>query len=230
MSKVRIMTSKIYILVIVTLVFCAININNFVFATSGLSVTGPSIVVYGQDIIFTVRYDSNVSFISLSDGDIVLNGFSASSKTVSGSGNVRYVKLSNVRGSGSSNSITIAAGTGYINSVTKTSAVTSNTFKIKTQSDIDNESTRPAPPSNNNQNNNIIQKPTTPPVDNTTNNNVSTPNTEESKDNNVEKENQEENNNENNETENQNNEDKKEEESSEVTEEIVPNPNTGKIL
>ena len=90
-------------------------------------ISGPTIVVEGQDIVFTIKYDSNVSYINVSEGDIVLNGFAASSKTVSGAGLTRTVKLTNVRKTNSDyGSITVASGTGYLDSVTKLSSCTSN--------------------------------------------------------------------------------------------------------
>ena len=104
-------------------IFIAISFGSKIIAANGMSISGPSIVIEGQDLIFTVRYDDNVSFIKLSDGDIVLNGFTASGKSVTGSGQIRTIKITNIRRTSSDyGNITINSGTGYLNSVTKTSS------------------------------------------------------------------------------------------------------------
>ena len=153
-------------------IFIAISFGSKIIAANGMSISGPSIVIEGQDLIFTVRYDDNVSFIKLSDGDIVLNGFTASGKSVTGSGQIRTIKITNIRRTSSDyGNITINSGTGYLNSVTKLPATTSATFRIKTQTQIVEETTKPANNTNNVNSNTNNNKPSTTKPSNNTNNN-----------------------------------------------------------
>ena len=207
-----------------------------------MSISGPSIVIEGQDLIFTVRYDDNVSFIKLSDGDIVLNGFTASGKSVTGSGQIRTIKITNIRRTSSDyGNITINSGTGYLNSVTKLPATTSATFRIKTQTQIIEETTKPANNTNNvNSNTNNNKPSTTKPSNNTTNNqnnsNNTTNNSENSNNNTTQENNNKSDVKDNNDTDNKNdntnasnNENtEKPEEPAINYDEVIPNPNTGK--
>lgn len=143
-------------------------------AAGNITVTGPALVLEGQSAVFNVTYSSDVIYINLSTGDIVLNGFQAT-VSVSGSGNSRKIVLNNVRGIGSGRSITIASGTGYVGE-NKIAGTTSSTFRIKSAT-VTNPVTKPQqtqPSTNNNNNsnnNNNVQKPT---VNNNTNNNTNT--------------------------------------------------------
>ncbi len=225
----------LYILVVLS-TFIISNFSNTIIAANGVSISGPTIVIEGQNLVFTIKYDNNVSFIKISDGDIILNGFAASSKSVSGSGQIRTVKLTNVRKTSSEyGSITINSGTGYLNSVTKLPSCTSNTFKIKTQEQIKQESTRP-PENNNNTNNN------NPTTNNNNNNNTNTnTNTNVTPNTNNPQTNQENNNNNNNNNnsnnQNTNNEQQIPENNNQNNDkpeinydEVIPNPNTGKEI
>ena len=231
------------IFVIFTLtIFIAISFGSKIIAANGMSISGPSIVIEGQDLIFTVRYDDNVSFIKLSDGDIVLNGFTASGKSVTGSGQIRTIKITNIRKTSSDyGNITINSGTGYLNSVTKLPATTSATFRIKTQTQIVEETTKPANNTNNGNPNTNNNKPsTTKPSNNTNNNqnnsNNTTNNGENSSNNTTQGNDNKSDVKDNNETENKNdntnasnNENtEKPEESTINYDEVIPNPNTGK--
>jgi len=223
-------------------IFIAISFGSKIIAANGMSISGPSIVIEGQDLIFTVRYDDNVSFIKLSDGDIVLNGFTASGKSVTGSGQIRTIKITNIRRTSSDyGNITINSGTGYLNSVTKLPATTSATFRIKTQTQIVEETTKPANNTNNvNSNTNNNKPSTTKPSNNTNNNqnnsNNTTNNVENSNNNNTQGNDNKSDVKDNNETDNKNdntnasnNENtEKPEEPAINYDEVIPNPNTGK--
>ena len=219
-------------------IFIAISFGSKIIAANGMSISGPSIVIEGQDLIFTVRYDDNVSFIKLSDGDIVLNGFTASGKSVTGSGQIRTIKITNIRRTSSDyGNITINSGTGYLNSVTKLPATTSATFRIKTQTQIIEETTKPANNTNNGISNTNNNKPsTTKPSNNTTNNqnnsNNTTNNSENSNNNTTQENNNKSDVKDNNDTDNtnaSNNENtEKPEEPAINYDEVIPNPNTGK--
>lgn len=223
-------------------IFIAISFGSKIIAANGMSISGPSIVIEGQDLIFTVRYDDNVSFIKLSDGDIVLNGFTASGKSVTGSGQIRTIKITNIRRTSSDyGNITINSGTGYLNSVTKLPATTSATFRIKTQTQIEEETTKPANNTNNvNSNTNNNKPSTTKPSNNTTNNqnnsNNTTNNSENSNNNTTQENNNKSDVKDNNDTDNKNdntnasnNENtEKPEEPAINYDEVIPNPNTGK--
>lgn len=212
MSSVKkICKNTFVILLIYVFVTYMIPFNKSVAATN-ITVTGPSIVLEGQSAVFNVAYSSDVIYINLSTGDIVLNGFQAT-VSVSGSGNSRKITLNNVRGIGTGRSITIASGTGYVGE-NKIEGTTSNTFKIKSAT-VTNPVTKPTTPSTNNNNNNVQQ-----PTQNTNNNNNT-------------------NNNVNNQSNNTQTEPPKEEQKEEVKEEvkpedninydeIIPIPNTGK--
>lgn len=224
-------------------IFIAISFGSKIIAANGMSISGPSIVIEGQDLIFTVRYDDNVSFIKLSDGDIVLNGFTASGKSVTGSGQIRTIKITNIRRTSSDyGNITINSGTGYLNSVTKLPATTSATFRIKTQTQIVEETTKPANNTNNvNSNTNNNKPSTTKPSNNTSNNqnnsNNTTNNVENSNNNNntqgndnksdVKDNNETDNKNDNTNASNNENTEKPEEPAINY-DEVIPNPNTGK--
>lgn len=223
-------------------IFIAISFGSKIIAANGMSISGPSIVIEGQDLIFTVRYDDNVSFIKLSDGDIVLNGFTASGKSVTGSGQIRTIKITNIRRTSSDyGNITINSGTGYLNSVTKLPATTSATFRIKTQTQIVEETTKPANNTNNvNSNTNNNKPSTTKPSNNTNNNqnnsNNTTNNVENSNNNNTQGNDNKSDVKDNNETDNKNdNTNASNDENTEKPEEpainydeVIPNPNTGK--
>lgn len=223
-------------------IFIAISFGSKIIAANGMSISGPSIVIEGQDLIFTVRYDDNVSFIKLSDGDIVLNGFTASGKSVTGSGQIRTIKITNIRRTSSDyGNITINSGTGYLNSVTKLPATTSATFRIKTQTQIIEETTKPANNTNNGISNTNNSKPsTTKPSNNTTNNqnnsNNTTNNSENSNNNTTQENNNKSDVKDNNDTDNKNdNTNASNDENTEKPEdpainydEVIPNPNTGK--
>lgn len=223
-------------------IFIAISFGSKIIAANGMSISGPSIVIEGQDLIFTVRYDDNVSFIKLSDGDIVLNGFTASGKSVTGSGQIRTIKINNIRRTSSDyGNITINSGTGYLNSVTKLPATTSATFRIKTQTQIVEETTKPANNTNNvNSNTNNNKPSTTKPSNNTNNNqnnsNNTTNNVENSNNNNTQGNDNKSDVKDNNETDNKNdNTNASNDENTEKPEEpainydeVIPNPNTGK--
>lgn len=232
---------NIFVIFVLT-IFIAISFGSKIIAANGMSISGPSIVIEGQDLIFTVRYDDNVSFIKLSDGDIVLNGFTASGKSVTGSGQIRTIKITNIRRTSSDyGNITINSGTGYLNSVTKLPATTSATFRIKTQTQIVEETTKPANNTNNGISNTNNNKPsTTKPSNNTTNNqnnsNNTTNNGENSNNNTTQENNNKSDVKDNNETDNKNdntnasnNENtEKPEEPAINYDEVIPNPNTGK--
>ena len=223
-------------------IFIAISFGSKIIAANGMSISGPSIVIEGQDLIFTVRYDDNVSFIKLSDGDIVLNGFTASGKSVTGSGQIRTIKITNIRRTSSDyGNITINSGTGYLNSVTKLPATTSANFRIKTQTQIIEETTKPANNTNNGISNTNNSKPsTTKPSNNTTNNqnnsNNTTNNSENSNNNTTQENNNKSDVKDNNDIDNKNdNTNASNDENTEKPEdpainydEVIPNPNTGK--
>lgn len=223
-------------------IFIAISFGSKIIAANGMSISGPSIVIEGQDLIFTVRYDDNVSFIKLSDGDIVLNGFTASGKSVTGSGQIRTIKITNIRRTSSDyGNITINSGTGYLNSVTKLPATTSATFRIKTQMQIVEETTKPANNTNNGNSNTNNNKPSTTKPSNNANNNQnnsnnttnngenSSNNTTQGNDNksDVKDNNETENKNDNTNASNNENTEKPEEPAINY-DEVIPNPNTGK--
>lgn len=229
-------------LILALAVFITVFWGSKIIAANGMSISGPSIVIEGQDLIFTVRYDDNVSFIKLSDGDIILNGFAASGKSVTGSGQIRTIKITNIRKTSSDyGSITINSGTGYLNSVTKLPATTSATFRIKTQTQIVEETTRPANNTNNGNSNTNNNKPSTTKPSNNTNNNQNnsnnTTNSNENSNNNTTQGNDNKSNvkdnsqtdNKNDDTNTSNNENiEKPEEPAINYDEVIQNPNTGK--
>lgn len=205
------------ILLIYTFITYMIPFNMAVAATN-MTVTGPSIVLEGQSAVFNVVYSSDVIYINLSSGDIVLNGFQAT-VSVSGSGNSRKITLNNVRGIGTGRSITIASGTGYVGE-NKIVGTTSNTFKIKS-ANVTNPVTNPT---TNNNNNNNVQKPAENNTNKDTNNQNNNVNNNTNNNDNISNENN------NTQTEIPNEEQKEDVKPEENInyDEIIPIPNTGK--
>lgn len=209
MSLVKKLGKIAYILVILTLMFTFLPLNKQIMAEStGLIVSVPSVILEGQSVVFTVQYNSNVKTILLSEGDIILNGFTAT-KYISGSGNKRTVTLKNISGTGDNKSITIAAGSAILNDGSKTKVQVSNTFKIKPAI------TQTTPSNNTSSNNNASNNNTSNNANNENTNNNQANNSQSSETNNNET------------SQNQSNT----EETTNNTgrpDDWVPNPNTGK--
>ena len=188
-----------YIFVIVLLMCTFLPLNKQIMAEStGLIVSGPSVILEGQNAVFTIQYNSNVKTVLLSEGDIILNGFTAT-KYISGSGNKRTVTLKNISGTGDNKTITIAAGSAILKDGSKTKAQVSNIFKINKAI----QNTKP--------NNGTNVSNNTPNNSNNTNNNNN---------NNNANNNEENNQTENNTKQNTNNNGR--------PDDWIPNPNTGK--
>lgn len=145
MSKIKKISKNVFVIMIIFVFVTFMVPFNKSVAAANISIKGPSIVMEGQSAVFDVTYASNVIYINLSSGDIILNGFQAT-VSVSGSGNTRKVVLTNVRGTGSGRSITINRGTGYVGSE-KVDSITSGGFTIK-GNNTNNNNTIPVKPSN----------------------------------------------------------------------------------
>ncbi|MDD3303914.1 MAG: hypothetical protein PHP54_03260 [Clostridia bacterium] len=204
MSKLKKMRKLTYIFIIVVLMCAFLPSNKPMLAEStGLIVSGPTVILEGQNVVFTVQYNSSVKSVNLSSNHVILNGFTAT-KTVSGSGKTWKVTLSNIKGAGDNKTITIAAGSATLNSGARTQAQSSNLFKIK---GTIQQNEKPSTPSgsniNSNTNNNNSSNNNSNTNNNQTNNNT---NTQPSENNNTEQ--------------NTNNQ--------EAESDWIPNPNTGK--
>ena len=223
MIKLKKISKNIFVILLIYMFVTFMVPFNKSIAATNITITGPAIVLEGQSAVFNVVYSSDVIYINLSSGDVVLNGFQAT-VSVSGSGNSRKVTLNNVRGIGNGRSITIASGTGYVGEK-KIAGATSNTFKIKSAV-ITNPVKNPKPEtpstnnnSSNNTSNNSVQKPN---VNNNTQNNSG-----DNENNNIPNNNVTENNN----TQELPKEEIKEEVKPEENinyDEIIPIPNTGR--
>jgi len=124
------------ILFVVTITFITLPIGSVVNALSGvyLQISAPSNYnpKAGQSITFTLTYTGDVGNIWLSEGSIVLNGFTAN-KTITASGNTRILTLSNLQGSGSGKYIQVTGGTAISSTgdlSNSANSVTSGTFTI----------------------------------------------------------------------------------------------------
>lgn len=191
-----------YIFIIVLLMCTFLPLNKQIMAEStGLIVSGPSVILEGQNAVFTIQYNSNVKTVLLSEGDIILNGFTAT-KYISGSGNKRTVTLKNISGTGDNKTITIAAGSAILKDGSKTKAQVSNVFKI-------NKAIQNTKPNNG-----------TNVSNNTQNNSNNTNNNNDNNNNNQTNSNEENNQTENNTKQNTNNNGR--------PDDWIPNPNTGK--
>jgi len=153
MSKIKKISKNVFVIMIIFVFVTFMVPFNKSVAAANISIKGPSIVMEGQSAVFDITYASNVIYINLSSGDIILNGFQAT-VSVSGSGNTRKVVLTNVRGTGSGRSITINRGTGYVGSE-KVDSITSGGFTIK-GNNTNNNNTIPVKPANPTQNKPII--------------------------------------------------------------------------
>lgn len=211
MSKVKKVSKNIFVMIIILLFVAYMVPFNKSVAAGNINIKGPSIVMEGQSAVFDITYASNVIYINLSSGDVILNGFQAT-VSVSGSGNTRKVVLTNVRGTGSGRSITINRGTGYVGSE-KVDAITSAGFTIK-GNNTNTNNTLPVRPSSPSQN-----KP------NTNNNQNNEKKEEEKKEENKEEEEKKK----EEEEKNEEKENNKEEENINYDEQI-PIPNTGKKI
>lgn len=197
-----------YIFIIVLLMCTFLPLNKQIMAEStGLIVSGPSVILEGQNAVFTIQYNSNVKTVLLSEGDIILNGFTAT-KYISGSGNKRTVTLKNISGTGDNKTITIAAGSAILKDGSKTKAQVSNIFKINKAI----QNTKP--------NNGTNVSNNTPNNSNNTNNNNNNNNANNNNNNNQTNSNEENNQTENNTEQNTNNNGR--------PDDWIPNPNTGK--
>lgn len=210
MSKIKKISKNVFVIMIIFVFITFMVPFNKSIAATNISIKGPSIVMEGQSAVFDVTYASNVIYINLSSGDIILNGFQAT-VSVSGSGNTRKVVLTNVRGTGSGRSITINRGTGYVGS-DKVDAITSAGFTIKGTNTNNNNATLPV-------------KPATPSQNKPTNNNQNQEQNTENK----EEEKKEEEKKEEEKKEEENKEENNNEEENINYDEQIPIPNTGKF-
>jgi hypothetical protein len=133
------------IMLIITLVIFSIStmpIVNYVEAAEVfLTLSAPSsyTVTEGSSISFNAYYSGDVAYINLTGGSIVLNGFTAN-KSIGGSGNVRTITLSNIRGVGSNKNITITGGTAISSTGELSNPVGSGIFTINSNVPLDNQS------------------------------------------------------------------------------------------
>lgn len=223
---------NIYVVIVAIFVMCfnVLSLQQIIAAQNGMSISNSaSEVVEGSTISFFVRFDSNVSSIMLSDGDVILRGFSGTKSVVKTSNNTYTINISNVRSTDSSSKyIIINEGVGFIQGVGMTGSVNSPSFSITKKSnpvnptpDTPTPSPKPEEPKN--------DEPTTPSTPGNTsnktdvitsnkNNSSSSSNANYNVTNNV-------NNNNENEVKNDESEDKQED----TTKVIKENPNTGKI-
>lgn len=223
---------NIYVVIVAIFVMCfnVLSLQQIIAAQNGMSISNSaSEVVEGSTISFFVRFDSNVSSIMLSDGDVILRGFSGTKSVVKTSNNTYTINISNVRSTDSSSKyIIINEGVGFIQGVGMTGSVNSPSFSITKKSnpvnptpDTPTPSPKPEGPKN--------DEPTTPSTPGNTsnktdvitsnkNNSSSSSNVNYNVTNNV-------NNNNENEVKNHESEDKQED----TTKVIKENPNTGKI-
>lgn len=222
---------NIYVVIVTIFVMCfnVLSIQQIIAAQNGMSISNSaSEVVEGSTISFFVRFDSNVSSIMLSDGDVILRGFSGTKSVVKTSNNTYTINVSNVRSTDSSSKyIIINEGVGFILGVGMTGSVNSPSFSITKKSNPVNPSPvnptpKPEEPKN--------DEPTTPSTPGNTSNKtdviISNKNNSSSSSNaNYNVANNVNNNNNENEVKNDESEDKQED----TTKVIKENPNTGKI-
>lgn len=222
---------NIYVVIVAIFVMCfnVLSIQQIIAAQNGMSISNSaSEVVEGSTISFFVRFDSNVSSIMLSDGDVILRGFSGTKSVVKTSNNTYTINVSNVRSTDSSSKyIIINEGVGFIQGVGMTGSVNSPSFSITKKSNPVNPSPvnpipKPEEPKN--------DEPTTPSTPGNTSNKtdviISNKNNSSSSSNaNYNVANNVNNNNNENEVKNDESEDKQED----TTKVIKENPNTGKI-
>lgn len=226
---------NIYVVIIAIFVMCfnVLSIQQIIAAQNGMSISNSaSEVVEGSNISFFVRFDSNVSSIMLSDGDVILRGFSGTKSVVKTSNNTYTINVSNVRSTDSSSKyIIINEGVGFIQGVGMTGSVNSPSFSITKKSNPVNPSpVNPTPdtptPKPEDPKNDEQTTPSTPGntsnktdvITSNKNNSSSSSNVNYNVANNV-------NNNNENEVKNDESEDKQED----TTKVIKENPNTGKI-
>jgi len=133
------------IMALVAIIFT--NIPVYVFATSvdktvpTVYVSGPSksSAYAGETITYTVEFSDNkgLSAVNLYPSNVELHGFEAT-KTVTGTGNVRTVTLSNIEGTiGTGKYITIKAGSAVDTSGNKSFAIDSDAFAIVAKPVVD---------------------------------------------------------------------------------------------
>lgn len=122
---------KLFVVIfLVVCLFFEMVVNNFVIASSSyIFVSGATSVEQGNRIVFSVNFSNSVKNIWLSDGDIIKNGFSGTTKVSKNSERSYTVTISNITGLGNGKTITINGGVGSVNGV-QTQAVSSNPFTI----------------------------------------------------------------------------------------------------
>lgn len=134
----NIFKKTISILTLIAVVFTSMPV--YVFAadktipTVTISGIKSTTVDPGSSITFKVYFDdeTELSSVYLNESMIITNGFTATKKITISSYDERTVTLSNIQGSGSGKSVTIAAGAAKDAAGNKSKAVTSRTFSIKT--------------------------------------------------------------------------------------------------
>ncbi len=133
----NIFKKTISILALVAVVFTSMPVYVFAADTTIPTVTISGIksetIDPGSSITFKVYFDDEtaLSSIRLTNDMIITNGFTATKSISVTSSDVRTVTLSNIQGSGSGKSVTIAAGAAKDEAGNKSKAVTSRSFSIK---------------------------------------------------------------------------------------------------
>ncbi|MCX8074084.1 MAG: hypothetical protein N2749_00660, partial [Clostridia bacterium] len=142
MEKKYNIKTKLFIVMIFTMIFSIMALGQFVSASevyTSLSAPSTSVVNSGGSVTFTITYTGAYS-IMIGPGSIVTNGFTAT-KTVTGTGNTRTITLSNVQGISGSKTISITGGTAISDTGALSYAVTSTAFTL--QEAAPQDTTRP---------------------------------------------------------------------------------------
>lgn len=93
----------------------------------------------GATLSFNVNLSDNIAVtrVDLSADDIILNGFTAN-RSISGTGNVRTVTLTNIRGAVGNKTVTIASGVALDAAGNRSLAVTTRAFLLRAAVVVDN--------------------------------------------------------------------------------------------
>ena len=119
------------IVAIAAMAFVSMPVNTIKATVCALQLSGPSskVVEEGGSVSFKLTFSGDVADISLRDSSVALVGFTAK-KTFSGTGNVRTLTLSNIKGTGSGKYIKVAGGIALSKTGNGSNPVNSSMFTV----------------------------------------------------------------------------------------------------
>ena len=119
------------IVAIAAMAFVSMPVNTIKATVCALQLSGPSskVVEEGGSVSFKLTFSGDVADISLRDSSVALVGFTAK-KTFSGTGNVRTLTLSNIKGTGSGKYIKVAGGIALSRTGNGSNPVNSSMFTV----------------------------------------------------------------------------------------------------